>query len=639
MPALRRGRFFALASALLAFGCSADPRDRGGNLAAGGASGTPTGTTGSGGGGPVISLPDAAADVMTRVSDSAGILNDAVPEVGISACVADGAAAGPGPYVRRCAAATDNECDGATEVDPQRKNGAFGNGFDDDCDGKVDEGCACDAAHPVGTTKPCSLVSPTQVDPATNKPVGWCAINSMGTEKCITKGNEVLTAVWDGECRGAQPPFADDVCAPGDFDCDGRDLNSKTRDCRCRVDVKCPTDPIVTAPFPDPNNLPPIDGSSWVGGGPGNGTNWKWTVTGGDCDNILPHPTFAVYGQPQATLHGPRLSGNTPQTGLGTNGNQKGFVIGPGPAVGSTIYPAFGLSGDYLVKGEWDSPDGHHACTVKVQVRAPGIRVELCWAPQPQDVDLHFARLQNPKSCTHGWFTTCAADETGDDCYFSEASGCRGVDTGATWWGYPNSPDAACHGWASKRQADCNNPRLDVDNLNCDPNVADPMNDETTGGFCGPENINLDNPKNGDKFVVGAHFFSKLYDAITPPPPKPHVNIYCNGERKLAFGYDPTSTPPNEFPVLRQPGSELVAIDTGDMWEVARIEAKVTGGALTDCLITPIHSKTPKPTKDGSTDICVDTNPQNNPGLADPTKWNFMASGGYPATADAFCWH
>src|SRR5262249_19315061 len=157
-----------------------------------------------------------------------------------------------------------------------------------------------------------------------------------------------------------------------------RDLNSKSQDCSCHVDVQCPTDPIVTAPFPDPNNLSPIDGSSWVSGGAANAKNWKWTVTGGDCDNILPHPTFAVYPSAKATLGGMRLSSDVPQTGLGTNANQHGFVIGPGATIGPVIYPAFALSGDYLVKGEWDTPDGHHSCTVKVEVRSPGIRVELC---------------------------------------------------------------------------------------------------------------------------------------------------------------------------------------------------------------------------------------------------------------------
>jgi hypothetical protein len=335
-----------------------------------------------------------------------------------------------------------------------------------------------------------------------------------------------------------------------------------------------------------------------------------------------------------------------PQTGLGTNANQHGFVIGPGATVGPAIYPAFALSGDYLVKGEWDTPDGHHSCTVKVQVRSPGIRVELCWAPMPQDVDLHFARLQNPKSCMHGWFFTCARDETGDDCYYSTATGCRGffgVPPTTPFWGYAASPTKACHGWGSKRLNDCDNPRLDVDNITCDPKIADPMNDgrSTDGGFgggyfCSPENINLDNPKDGDRFAVGVDFyFGGALGAPAIDKPRPHVNIYCNGERKLAFGYDPTSTPPNNFPLLQEFGND----SHGDMWEVATIEAKVAAGALADCVITPVHSRAPKPAKDGSNAVCVDTNPQNSATITGSTNWKFNAGGTYPTNADGFCWH
>jgi hypothetical protein len=278
--------------------------------------------------------------------------------------------------------------------------------------------------------------------------------------------------------------------------------------------------------------------------------------------------------------------------------------MGPANNIGPVIYPAFGLSGDYLVKGEWDTGDGHHSCTVKVQVRSPGIRVELCWAPMPQDVDLHFARLQNPKSCTHGWFHTCSTGQDADDCYFDPDSGCLGF-TGVGW-GYAKSPDTACKGWSSSRSAGCDNPRLDQDNVVCDPLIADPMNkDDIFGdGFCSPENINLDNPKDGDRFAVGVQYYGKGDTAGTMQA-KPHVNIYCNGERRLAFGYDPTSTPINNFPALLDDGTD----DHGDMWEVATIQAKVAAGALTDCIITPVHSKTPKPTKDGSKDVCVDTNP------------------------------
>jgi hypothetical protein len=634
----------ALAGAIgAAFGCSANTSlDRpgshagtGGSIGAGGAVVGPVGGTIG------ISVPDASStqDAPTQVSDGAGILNDGRPEVGPGICVPDAGAYAPGPYARRCAAPTDNECNGASDINPALKNGANGNGFDDDCDGKVDEGCACDPAHPVGTTKPCSLVSGSQVDPNTKQPVGWCAINSVGTESCISIGNEVRIAVWDGECRGAQPPFADDVCAPGDFDCDGRDLNSKAQDCACHVDVKCPTDPIRTAPYPDPNNLPAIDGTGWVNGGAANAKNWKWTVTGGDCDNILPHPTFAVYPTKQARLGGPRLSSDTPQMGLGMNANQHGFVVGPAANVGSAIYPAFGLSGDYLVKGEWDEADGHHACTVKVQVRSPGIRVELCWSPMPQDVDLHFARLQNPKSCTHGWFATCSESEDRDDCYFDATSGCTGFTNNPSPWGYARSAPTACHGWGSKRDptAACDNPRLDQDNITCDPKNPDPMDGEGMnfeGYFCSPENINLDAPKDGEKFAIGVQFYDNSGLPSAQATPKPHVNVYCNGERKLAFGFDPTAVPPTAFPVLRESGLQ----EGGDIWEVAVVEAKVAAGALNDCVISPVHSKVPKANKDGSKDVCVDTNPQNTAMMGEGA-WKFIASGGFPANADALCWH
>jgi hypothetical protein len=565
------------------------------------------------------------AEGGTKTADGAGLLNDASLDV-LSQCVPDGGNAGPGPFPRRCAAFTDNECDGHTDINPQLANGMYGNGFDDDCDGKVDEGCSCDAAHPVGTTKPCALVSGSQVDPKTGKPVGWCAVNAVGTVSCVATDRELIRPVWDGECRGAQLPFGDDVCAFGDFDCDGHEANSRTMDCGCKIDVGCPTAPIVTTPFPDPDNLLVVDGAPWAAAR-GPASNWKWTVTGGDCDNILPHPTFAVYPTQRATMGGQRLSSNMPQTGLGVNANQRGFVMGPSAMVGPRIYPAFGLSGDYLVKGEWDSPSGHHSCTVKVQVRSPGIRVELCWAPMPTDVDLHFARLQNPRKCTHGWFDTCDIGEQGDDCYFGNEC-TAGFDTNPSAWGYARSPDSACHGWGSSRMPGCDNPRLDQDNIECVPQEADPMN---TVDFCSPENINLDNPKNGERFAIGVQY----YDGGAGRTPRPHVNVYCNGERKLAFGYDATSMPPNNFPVLRESGQD----SGGDMWEVATLEAKVdAAGSLTDCVITPVHSKVPKPTKDGSRDMCVDTNPMNS-NMMGADLWKFTPSGAYPTTADELCWH
>lgn len=640
-----RSLFYFLPLALaLAVGCSAT----------GDADGGPGRDRGPGDpGGPGSSTEDASVfdpgdDQPTDdAGDGGPVVTDARPDVDDLSCTQDDPPP-VGPLARNCRPPTDNECDGLYEPDdPKWHNGEYGNGLDDDCDGIIDEGCTCGGPEfPVGTTRECWMVPPSQMDPATDKAVGWCENNSRGTVRCVGQGSgEFFRTVWDGECRGAQPPFADDVCAPGDFDCDGVDMNSQTDDCSCKdVDVICPSDPIVLSPYPDINNLPVIDGGEWIVGGPTGSTNWKWTVTGGDCDNILPHPTFAVYGGPVATAPGARISSDGPQTGLGPAGNQRGFVVGPAANVNHKIHPAFALSGDYLVKGEFKVGGQVHECTVKVEVRAPGIRTELCWEHHPSafplfpadthDLDLHFARLQGNDSCDNegnGWFYTCNNGQNADDCFYANCDESPSGSVSA--WGYERSDDSACKGWGSRRDflARCDNPRLDLDNIQCNPAIADPLNHGLGGqmGFCAPENINLDNPKNGDKFAVGVHYYSSGDGAN----PQPHVNIYCNGERKLAFGFDPTATPPVEYPIFRTPGAST----GGDFWRVATIEAIVDeSGTLTDCIIEPIGSTNPKPDKDGSANVCVDTNPQN---AASGQPWLFTASGGYPDSAADMCWH
>ncbi len=163
--------------------------------------------------------------------------------------------------VRRCAPAAASECSGEADsflsgagVDAARLNGASGNGFDDDCDGLVDEGCCCPGN---GLTKQCFLVPATQVAPETGQPVNWCATNSKGSLDCVGEQQ----TVWSGVCRGAQPPAVNDSCAEGDFNCDGLQSNNALAGCRCAAAVKCPTEPIVKAPFPDPRNVAPLDGA------------------------------------------------------------------------------------------------------------------------------------------------------------------------------------------------------------------------------------------------------------------------------------------------------------------------------------------------------------------------------------------
>ncbi len=610
-------------------------------------------------------LPDA----MSEAGGGAN-LQDGAPEVATS-CIDGGTGVrGPGPYARRCAPPTDDECDGRSDTSGTFPNGLYGNGFDDDCDGVVDEGCRCDDAHPPGATRTCWLLPASQAD-ATGSAVGWCRENARGSMRCVQTGaGEFLRAAWDGTCRGAEGAYASDVCAPGDYDCDGVDENPAGVDCSCYdVVVSCPTEPLVAAPYPiatdlerkKPNPLDPspstpfvFDGASWIHGvDPGRATGWRWSVTGGDCDEILPHPTFAIYDGKDATT-ADRIG--VESASFGAQANQRGLQT-PSDDARHQIWPAFSLSGDYIVTGEFDLRGKHYACSQKVQVRWPGVRAEMCWdmgassmmssaGPlSTTDIDLHLARLQGNPSCdgSHGWFGACGAAPNADDCYYACGSGCvggvPGCDVPAPGWGYAQSDPSACHGWGSLRMPTqaCDNPRLDRDNVQCnlaitDPSAPRPSTFQPSAEFCGPENINVDAPNAGDQFLLGVHFYRGAAAHA-------HVNVYCDGQRRLALGFAPEVPLAAARPALFDSN---IATSTGkfamgDLWQVARV---TWSGGADPCSVEPIPSRAPKLDKDGDTSVCVDTNAQN---LASPTAsdaWLFSATPPTPTTPIAsFCWH
>jgi hypothetical protein len=189
---LKRARYvFSALFAVLVFGCSDDPPG------------------GNGGGG------DGGGDQGDAAGDQGGTDNGGTDNGG-----------------------TDNGTDnggGGDTADGDTGGGAFpscvvnpageicGNGFDDNCDGRVDERCGC---SPDGATQSCYLGAPSDLGHAS----GRC---QAGTQTCRFE-------FWD-ECVGAIGPIAE-ICGNNiDDDCDGIIDNPELCDLQGPVAI-CPAD-------------------------------------------------------------------------------------------------------------------------------------------------------------------------------------------------------------------------------------------------------------------------------------------------------------------------------------------------------------------------------------------------------------
>jgi hypothetical protein len=282
-----------------------------------------------------------------------------------------------------------------------------GNGLDDDCNGKVDEGCTCTPG----------LVQPCFAGPPGRRHVGAC---SDGSQVCE------LTGRW-GACAGGILPRVD-VCNGADNLCNGC---SQQRDCP----IDCPSPGDSRVPDGAPFVVYPLRGGDFFYG---DAKSWRWQVKGGPCDEIAT-PSFVLsdFAAKDATLF-PRLSGDYTVTLTVVTAENKTLtctwvvhIAGPGLRV-ELCYP------------ESDTQD------LDLFLHKPGS--VMPWYP-PGVTSFY----PNPDSC--GWFN-CEGRIRGTDQ--------AGKPVPRADWGYPSSPLAVCKDdayaddWAALGH--CANPRLDADN-------------------------------------------------------------------------------------------------------------------------------------------------------------------------------
>lgn len=278
-------------------------------------------------------------------------------------------------------------------------------GNDDDCDGRVDETCACEP----GAVQSCFAGPPGRRD------VGACA---DGEQTCG------LDHAW-GECVGGILPGAA-ACNGADSQCDGCSEQQQ-----CPILCPSPGDPRV--PDGAPFTAYPLRARDFFAG---TINSVQWTVLGGPCDQVATNASsFTLTGATQAdATFTPRLSGEYTVTL---------DIVAPGNV--------------------------RHTCTWIVHVEGPGLRVEMCYPEsEDSDVDLLLHRPNSttdwypPGGTALNWspdtcsWLTCEAMQRGSP-----------VADRADW-GYAHSPLSECVGGPQGEQwralGFCANPRLDIDN-------------------------------------------------------------------------------------------------------------------------------------------------------------------------------
>ena len=518
----------SLFSLTLMIGCGPDTNGGGGHGggghdlggSGGGDDGGPAGDDG-GGNDQAVGSED-GGDLGHTFSDGASAYDDLGPRSDAGQCVPPNVATGcPNALPGNAGCLTKEDCGSA----------GTGNGLDDDCNGKVDDGCACTP----GQVEPCFLGPPGK------HKVGAC---TDGTQTCV--GAEF--GAW-GDCKGSISPTAE-TCDKLDNDCNG-----------CVDDGLC-CDATLACPSSVPDALPystiNYDGTQWF---KGNASSWSWTADGGPCDQLFKTTTGSP---PQQSF---KLSNDTTAK----------------PSLQTT------LSGDYKVTMTvTDNTGKKYMCTFVQHVTGPGLRFELCWdhtgpndAANPggpgADLDLHVHKSCSGAGCTN-WFSTSSGNDTisappnPDDCdyYNCTADNYQSASSPVPNWGLANSNISECQntpkGSTWQSIGHCANPRLDIDNIN------------TVGK---PENTNIDDPAAGQVYRALVHYYGQDGgQSSVNVTEHPIVNIYCNGRLTATYG---------QAPDLVSGFTNGSGWNAGQMWRVADVSWMLDATGKPTCAVSAVH--------------------------------------------------
>jgi hypothetical protein len=274
-----------------------------------------------------------------------------------------------------------------------------------------------------------------------------------------------------------------------------------------------------------PDEIAHLDGADFV---IGDVRSYHWTVQMEDCDQVVQNAQFILQDVDSRVL--------TFQP------SRPGFY--------HFTLDVTGASGE------------HSSCKLEVPVEGSGMRVELCWdTSTTTDLDLYLHTPFNEEPWFARGSTHVAQGLNGTTCNTSNGAAILRDGLPRVDWGYADSALSACNSppfQAFLGTGRCPNPR-----------AADDNNHTIAIGTT--ERMQLDNPADGQRFRVMVQNFDNS-------PARPHVFVYCGGQRSAAFD---APAAPNNFV------AEIEGV-YGVMWRAADITTKVNPSGKVSCQAQPV---------------------------------------------------